>query len=609
MSAALVVAGLFWFWTGVLILVGGFDLHLFGLTITSNDPTKPLWVALAASGLFAATASPDRRQRVLDALARAARPAIVMPVLVGWVAVVSLVYATNAPGGSDSYGYASQADLWLHGPLRVAQPWTTELPWPNAEWTASPLGYRPATEFGAGTIVPTYSPGLPLMMAGFKLVGGHCAMFLVVPLCAALMVACTYGIGHRLGLPTAGVIAAALVASSPTFLFFAMVPMSDMPVAGLWSLVFFGMLGTTRRSAWLTGLACAAALLVRPNLAFLAAIVALRYLIVEGATAGAPWRHGLGRLLAFGAGLAPAFIVIPMLYNHLYGSPFRSGYGSLDGLFAWSNVRANLPRYLSWFTDTQTAWPFMGALAMLIPAARLWPGVRDRRLVLLLGVCCLALWLHYFVYLVFEDWQYLRFVLPSWPLLMLGLAAVIALLLRRTGAWAPVLGAAATILLCIHTLEIARSRGAFESWRREREIIAISRLIAAETPAPSVFLTMQHSGSLRYYAGRLTLRYDQLDVAWLDRAVEWLQARGITSYALLDDWEVPEFRRRFPGQAVTRQLETPLWEFRGQRTAYVYDLSRNPAAPPKPVDRTDIFSRMHRCDPGVPLTVPSFARR
>ena len=115
---------------------------------------------------------------------------------------------------------------------------------------------------------------------------------------------------------------------------------------------------------------------------------------------------------------------------------------------------------------------------------------------------------------------------------------------------------------------------------------------------------MQHSGSLRYYAGRLTLRYDQLDPDWLDRGVDWLRARGIASYALLDEWEVPEFRRRFPGQAVIRQLETPLWEFRRQRTVYVYDLSRDLAAPPEPVDRSDVFSRMHRCDPAVPLMVP-----
>ena len=328
--------------------------------------------------------------------------------------------------------------------------------------------------------------------------------------------------------------------------------------------------------------------------------------IVDASPTASRWRQRAVRLLAFAGGAAPAFIVIPLIYNHLYGSPFTSGYGPLDSLFEWSNFWTNLPRYFSWFTETQTAWPLLGAVALLVPARRLWPSVADRRLVVLLGVSVIALWFHYFVYLAFEDWLFLRFVLPSWPLLMLGFAALICGLVHWTGRWAPILGAGATILLCAHTVEIARAKGAFGTWIRDRESVAISRTIAAELPPQSVFFTMQHSGSLRYYAGRLTLRYDQLDPDWLDRGVDWLRTRGIASYALLDEWEVPEFRRRFPGQAVIRQLESPLWEFRRQRTVYVYDLSRDLAAPPKPVDRSDVFSRMHRCDPAVPLMVPSF---
>ena len=608
--AALLVAGLWWIWTAALVVFGGFDLQFLGLSITSNDPRKPFWIAMAASLLFAVLATPNQRARVRDALARWIRPAVVVPILIGWVAIITTIYSTNAPGGADSYGYASQADLWIRGQLRVPQPWAADLPWPKADWTASPLGYRPAEEFGFGTVVPTYSPGLPLMMAGLKLVAGHCAMFLVVPFCAALMVACTYGIGHRLGMPTAGTLAAALVACSPTFLFFAMVPMSDMPVAGLWSLAFYSMLGTTGRSALLTGSASAAALLVRPNLVFLIAVIGWRYLIGDAAPAESPWRQRAIRLLAFAGGALPAFIVIPLVYNHLYGSPLTSGYGPLDSMFAWSNVGTNLPRYLSWFTATQTFWPLLGAGALLVPARRLWPSAPDRRWVVLLGVCVLALWLHYFVYLAFDDWLFLRFLLPSWPLLMLGLAVLIGAVLRRTGGWAPVLGAAAAMVLCVHTVEIARARGAFDSWIRDREAVAISKTIAAELPPQSVYFTMQHSGSLRYYAGRVTLRYDQLEPDWLDRGVDWLRARDIASYALLDEWEVAEFRRRFVGQSLTERLETPLWVFRGQRTVYVYDLAPlSIAAARTAVDRSDVFSRLHRCDPPMPLTVPTFRLR
>ena len=52
-----------------------------------------------------------------------------------------------------------------------------------------------------------------------------------------------------------------------------------------------------------------------------------------------------------------------------------------------------------------------------------------------------------------------------------------------------------------------------------------------------------HSGTVRYYAGRVTLRFDLLDPAWLDRAIAWLEARGHHPYILLEDWERRSSRR------------------------------------------------------------------
>ena len=49
---------------------------------------------------------------------------------------------------------------------------------------------------------------------------------------------------------------------------------------------------------------------------------------------------------------------------------------------------------------------------------------------------------------------------------------------------------------------------------------------------------MQHSGSLRLYADRLTLRYDALDPLWLDRVVAYLQSIGRRPYYVLDGAEV-----------------------------------------------------------------------
>ena len=53
---------------------------------------------------------------------------------------VGLRYGSYAAAGSDSYGYVSQARLWLAGTLRVEQPFVEQLPWANRDWMFTPLG-------------------------------------------------------------------------------------------------------------------------------------------------------------------------------------------------------------------------------------------------------------------------------------------------------------------------------------------------------------------------------------------------------------------------------------------------------------------------------------
>ena len=81
--------------------------------------------------------------------------------------------------------------------------------------------------------MPVYPPGLSMMMAPLTLIHRN-AVFLLVPLCAALTVWLTVVLGRELTEPAAGVLGALLVAVSPTFLLQAAQPMSDVPVAALW---------------------------------------------------------------------------------------------------------------------------------------------------------------------------------------------------------------------------------------------------------------------------------------------------------------------------------------------------------------------------------------
>ena len=61
------------------------------------------------------------------------------------VVVVSAAGIMNglcAAGGSDEYGYVSQAELWLNGDLRIDQRFARQAPWRDADWSFAPLGYR-----------------------------------------------------------------------------------------------------------------------------------------------------------------------------------------------------------------------------------------------------------------------------------------------------------------------------------------------------------------------------------------------------------------------------------------------------------------------------------
>ena len=105
-------------------------------------------------------------------------------------ALHGVTFGTFTASCADSYGYVSQADLWLRRTLVTDQPLHDEFTWRWANWTLAPLGYRPG-EVG-GTMVPVYGPGLPLVMAMFKAIGGETAVDLVVPLMGALGIWLTY---------------------------------------------------------------------------------------------------------------------------------------------------------------------------------------------------------------------------------------------------------------------------------------------------------------------------------------------------------------------------------------------------------------------------------
>ncbi len=101
--------------------------------------------------------------------------------------------------------------------------------------------------------------------------------------------------------------------------------MSDVPVSAWWLAAFVPALRTGTGLAALAGIATSLAVLTRPNLAPLAVIVALPYVVRWLRHRSLAHSVDLG-IFALTAAIGPA--IVAWLFNYWYGSPFLSGYGS-----------------------------------------------------------------------------------------------------------------------------------------------------------------------------------------------------------------------------------------------------------------------------------------
>lgn len=557
-------------WALAIWLLGGVK---FGF-ISANDPLRPLLLSLLTALVYLGVSGVkgvrhDFRQHGARfvtplALTLALCPAVTGLARNGWTA-----------GGADTYAYVSQADLWLHLRLEIPVPIAASVPWPDALWTFTPHGYRPAP-YGT-TIVPVTAPGLPLMMAAAKLLAGQRAMFWVVPLTGALLVWMTFATGRTLGSKGIGMAAAWLLATSPAFLAMLVSPMSDVPAAAFWATAIYAAVADTRGAAILAGTAAGAAILIRPNLAPLAAVIAgwkLFYAIRD--------RQRPRWVLTFVAGVIPCCLIVAMVNTWLYGSPLSSGYGGLDTLFSPANAGTNLRRYSRWLVESQTPLAMFGLAALALPIRAIWPTRAWQRAAWLMATVVALVWALYCLYTPFDAWWYLRFLLPCWPAMCLGAAAVLVRMMERRHAIVRIAALAILLAAGVHGIYFAARYGAFPSGEGDHRYASVAKLAEQFTEPTSVILTGQNAGPTRYYGGRTTLRFDLLGEAWLDRAVEWLITHGRHPYILIEDWELPAFQQRFAGHNQLGALGfSPVFAYRAPGvpgSVYLFDPAR-PAGP------------------------------
>jgi len=161
----------------------------------------------------------------------------------------------------------------------------------------------------------------------------------------------------------------------------------------------------------------------------------------------------------------------------------------------------------------------------------------------------------YLSYAVLDHWRYLRFLLPLFPPLLVGMAAFVLWSLGYVPSIVRVsIFIALAGFLAGHQLRFAFHDGIGRLTAIERRYVAVARFIEARTPQNAVFVALQHAGSIRHHAGRLSLRFDRVTVD-LDTALRTLERAGWRPFILLEDWEEPQFKRQFGASSEAGRLE------------------------------------------------------
>ena len=565
----------------------GLRVSILGLSISARDPLRPGVAAILAlvigctlllrgRSLRAGLERARRALTRLERLALRAAPGFALAAAV-LVLAIGVRFGVRAAGGADPFGYVSQAQLWLSGSLHVRQDIAGTLPWPNPDRSMTPLGFRPAANH---TAVPTYAPGLPLLMAGAQVLAGACGPFLVPVFSGSLLVLLTYVLGARVGGPVVGGAAAVSVAASPTLVYMTLWTMSDVPAAVCWtaSLVVASRAG--RGASAVSGALAGLAILIRPNLVPLTLIPLA---LTAWSRTGRNESTRASRVLSFAAASIPFALAVAWVNARLYGSPFESGYSRLGSMYAWEHVAPNLARYPAWLWETATPLVFVFPAAALLGRAR----AGDPPLRALLLVFVLAVFACYLGYRPFDDWWYLRFLLPAFPAIFVLAADTVWFGLARLGTTARLVGLSVfAATLALHGARTTLARDLLDIGRGEQKYADTGRFVASHLPVDAVVIAMQHSGNVRLYSGRTILRYDQLPGDWLDRAVEHLRTQGRPVYFLLEDWEVPDVRRRFAGERTIDVLAGPALARHYERDVALYATGKEPEVIPSVIPAT-----------------------
>ena len=520
--------------------IGGVDLDMPWTRVRLHDWTRPFVLLVVAAGVrgWMARSRPDWRQAWLTSICTSGMVGVIVAAI-----AIYLSAHVRVAGGLDSYGYVSSAQLLAAGRLSQPRPLAEVLPFDRPMRAAAPLGYVPSGD--GRSSVPRFPLGLPFVMAAFAIVDPRGPFF--VPLAmACVAIGLAFALGRRASVaypgPGTGLLAAVLVAIDPLFAAYAMQPMSDVPatawlLASIWASADMDeepspALGWLAAAGFFGGMA----ILTRPALA--PAVAVLIWIRA---------RRRITRSSIVLASAAAALVALQLALNlALYGGIAVSGYGSASYMFELSGSRllANIANFGKWLTYSHTALFWL-----------LWPGsmwvLRKDRSAWNLSAIAVAAALPYLFYIVFDDWESSRFLLATIVIVLILTAQACSMVLRQF-ARRPVHASVMFVLAlscAAASHRFLEREGIYGRPSLEEKYRLVGEWFKSNTSERVVVLSGLHSGTIRMYGDRDTVRWDEIPEHDLTATLRALIDAGREPYLALDlPSEPPLFEARFRGQ-------------------------------------------------------------
>jgi hypothetical protein len=517
----------------------GIRLGLIGLLVMLATAWKPwfLRVPTPARIIFPRLAAGmgTLRSRTFRVVASSRIRKIVLLLLMFGYAAVLVRERVEVAGGADSSGYLNQARMWSRGELSVPINTLLELRLPvDYGRVFTPLGFVSGPE--PGTMVPTYPPGLPLLLAAMRFIGGDAAMYLFGPIAGIATLLLMVELGREAGLSTGlGIAGAAILAAFPTFVLNALFPVSDVVTTGWAIATLIAALRTSRDWRWgfVAGALAGFGVLLRPSQIFIlpAIVIAARF--------------RPRAIMAMIAGGVPFAIFQMALFQQWYGEPFKTGYGPSGSFLSLSYFPARFAHHGYWLGALLTPLIFpLGLCSVFVRRI-------DRYVRFSFALWFVSLFTFYCFYESYQGWGYTRFIMPAIPaLIILALLGAQSLLHalpdgpRRVSFAALLTIVVGSGLWHCDGFSVLDAAEGQETYRAAT--VGVQRVI----PANALVLGMELSGARYYYAGETLVRWDVITPDMFTLLRTHASIAGKKWYAVLIPSEVSQATKSLPGNWV-----------------------------------------------------------